>query len=137
LVCRIQKKGGDWERQYLIAESDVQIENLSDEKNWLGVREYQRQLEGAGLSQSIRHVLALEQGATDKLCDKKPTELLKLVFDAYGEQEIRSRLNSGKWKDCGSCWGSLTEPSSKKLRDCKIITVTFAKHVLHSVHGYF
>jgi len=24
-----------------------------------------------------------------------------------------------------------------QVRDCKIITVTFAKHVLHSVHGYF
>jgi chromosome segregation ATPase len=96
LVCRIQKKGGDWERQYLIAEGDVQIESLADEKNWLGVREYQRQLEGAGLSQSIRHVLALEQGATDKLCDKKPTELLKLVFDAYGEQEILDNYQSAK-----------------------------------------
>lgn len=96
LVCRIQKKGGDWERHYLIVEGDVPIENLTDEKNWLGVREYQRQLEGAGLSQSIRHVLALEQGATDKLCEKKPTELLKLVFDAYGEQEILDNYQSAK-----------------------------------------
>lgn len=96
LVCRIQKKGGDWERHYQIAEGDVSIESLTDDKNWLGVKEYQRQLEGAGLSQSIRHVLALEQGATDKLCDKKPTEILKLVFDAYGEQEILDNYQSAK-----------------------------------------
>ena len=68
LACRIEKKGGEWTRHYLIAEGDTPIEALQGNATQLGVREYQQVLHGAGLTPAIGQVLSLEQGQTDKLC---------------------------------------------------------------------
>lgn len=89
LVCRIRNKGGDWPREYAILEGDVPIEQVEEKagKNWMGIREYETCLERAGLTRAIKHVLTLEQGATDKLSGLVPRELLKLIFDAQGDQE--------------------------------------------------
>ena len=32
-------------------------------------------------------MLSLEQGATDKLCELSPRELLDLVYDVFGDRE--------------------------------------------------
>jgi len=90
LFCQIRKKGGDWERRYAVAPGDVAIDVAasSDSVRWLGVRQYEAELQGAGLTRAIRRVLALEQGDTDKLCDYGPRQLLELVFNVFGEQEV-------------------------------------------------
>lgn len=96
LACHIRKKGGDWQRQYIIAEGDVSVENLEQQNDWLGVRDYRRRLETAGLTQAIRHVLALEQGDTDKLCEYSPRQLLELVFSVFGDQEVLENYQQAK-----------------------------------------
>ncbi len=88
LVCRIQKKGGEWQRQYAVLAGDVAIEEIERRAEWIGLREYRVRLEGAGLSQAIRRVLTLEQGATDKLCQLPPRALLDLVFDVFGDKAV-------------------------------------------------
>ena len=88
LVCRIQKKGGEWQRQYAVMAGDVSIEEVERRAEWSGLREYRVRLEGAGLSQAIRRVLTLEQGATDKLCQLPPSALLDLVFDVFGDKAV-------------------------------------------------
>lgn len=90
LLCRIRKKGGDWERQYGIAAGDVTIEQAeaSPDVRWVGLRQYESDLEHAGLTRAIRRVLALEQGDTDKLCEYSPRQLLALVFNVFGDQEV-------------------------------------------------
>lgn len=88
LACRIQKKGGEWTRQYAVVGGDVSIEEIADRDDFLGLREYRVRLEGAGLSQAIRRVLTLEQGATDKLCQLPPKALLDLVFDVFGDKAV-------------------------------------------------
>lgn len=88
LVCRIQKKGGEWQRQYAVMAGDVAIEEVERRAEWIGLREYRVRLEGAGLSQAIRRVLTLEQGATDKLCQLPPRALLDLVFDVFGDKAV-------------------------------------------------
>jgi chromosome segregation ATPase len=40
------------------------------------------------LSQAIRRVLTLDQGATDKLCQLPPKSLLELVFDVFGDKTV-------------------------------------------------
>lgn len=96
LACRIEKKGGDWAREYCVAEGDVAIETLAAEAQWLGLREYTRRLEHAGLSRAIARVLSLEQGQTDKLCEYSARELLDLVFHVFGDKAVLERYQEAR-----------------------------------------
>lgn len=88
LFCRIRKKGGEWVRDYRIAGGDVPIEENEQGGDWMGVRDYRVRLAGAGLTRAICRVLTLEQGATDKLCQYSPRELLQLVFDVFEDKAV-------------------------------------------------
>lgn len=98
LVCRIDRNGGDWTRRYIMVEGDVSIEQLIErnDKDWLGIDNWRKRLEGAGLSRAIAKVLALEQGQTDRLCEYSPKELLRLVFDVFGDQEVLDRYDEAR-----------------------------------------
>ena len=107
LVCRIERNGGDWTRRYTMVEGDVSIEQLiersgsgassaSGDRDWLGIDNWRKRLEGAGLSRAIAKVLALEQGQTDRLCEYSPKELLKLVFDVFGDQDVLDRYDEAR-----------------------------------------
>ncbi len=99
LACRIMRRSGEWQRQYRIEPGDVGIEDLSAREDlFLGVQEYRNRLTAGGLSQAVLRVLSLEQGATDKLCELSPRELLDLVYDVFGDKETldeyqRARVN--------------------------------------------
>lgn len=88
IACRIRKRGGDWSRDYQIVPGDVPVETLEQGGDWLGVRDYRVRMAGAGLSRAICRVLTLEQGATDKLCQLSPRELLQLVFDVFEDKAV-------------------------------------------------
>ncbi|WP_374261615.1 ATP-binding protein [Zoogloea sp.] len=92
LACRIRRAGGDWTRDYAIADGDVPIEALEAREDksieWVGYRDYQARLAWGGLTPAIAKVLALEQGDTDKLCEYSPKALLELVFDVFGDKEV-------------------------------------------------
>ncbi|MEN9456277.1 MAG: hypothetical protein RL210_1796, partial [Pseudomonadota bacterium] len=96
LACRIRKQGGDWVRQYAIHEGDISIEEVEARGIWIGVNDYRRRLESAGLTPAIAEVLALEQGDTDKLCEYSPRALLDLVFHVFGEKEILDNYAQAK-----------------------------------------
>jgi chromosome segregation protein len=99
LACRVMRRSGEWQRQYCIEPGDVGVEELSThEDRFLGVQEYRNRLSAGGLSQAVLRVLSLEQGATDKLCELSPRELLDLVYDVFGDKETldeyqRARAN--------------------------------------------
>jgi chromosome segregation protein len=88
LACRIRKQGGEWQRQYLIVAGNATIETLESSGDWLGVIEYQRRMDNAGLTKAIAEVLSLEQGDTDKLCEYSPKTLLELVFQVFGDKQV-------------------------------------------------
>ncbi|MGC4061158.1 MAG: AAA family ATPase [Aquabacterium sp.] len=98
LACRIDRNGGDWTRRYIMVEGDVSIEEMVErgDKDWLGIDNWRKRLEGAGLSRAIAKVLALEQGQTDRLCEYSPKELLKLVFDVFGDQDVLDRYDEAR-----------------------------------------
>ncbi|WP_295993118.1 ATP-binding protein [Rugamonas sp.] len=96
LFCQIQKNGGDWKRQYLMRPGNVQIEDISDANDWLGVENYRKRLANAGLSPAMAKVLALEQGETDKLCEYAPRQLLDLVFQVFGDKEVLDAYDEAK-----------------------------------------
>jgi energy-coupling factor transporter ATP-binding protein EcfA2 len=100
LACRIERAGGDWQRRYVLADGDRPIEQLlaapDKELQWLGVEQWRKRLAAAGLTPAIARVLSLEQGQTDRLCEFNPRELLRLVFDVFGDQEVLDRYDQAK-----------------------------------------
>lgn len=97
LFCRIRRQGGDWVRQYAIAEGNVPLTpDTENTVQWLGVNEYKRRLEQAGLTPAIAEVLALEQGDTDKLCEYSPKALLDLVFQVFGDKQVLDNYTEAK-----------------------------------------
>lgn len=91
LACRIERKGGDWNRIYLLAPGDVPIERIEAEGGEYGVRDWRQLLHQAGLTPALSRVLSLEQGQTDKLCELSGRELLDLVFQVFGDKETLDR----------------------------------------------
>ena len=100
LACRIDRNGGDWQRRYMVVEGDVSIEQLGErpdkELQVMGVEAWSRILADAGLSPAIAKVLSLEQGQTDRLCEYSPRELLRLVFDVFGDQEVLNHYDTAR-----------------------------------------
>jgi chromosome segregation ATPase len=100
LACRIDRAGGDWQRRYLLAEGDCSVEQLlarpDKEVQWLGVEAWRKRLAAAGLTPAIARVLSLEQGQTDRLCELSARELLRLVFDVFGDQEVLNDYEKAK-----------------------------------------
>ena len=98
LACRIERQGGDWVRRYLIVEGVAEIEQLAEkgEREWLGIEAWRKRLEASGLTRAIGRVLALEQGQTDRLCELSPKELLRLVFEVFGDQEVLDRYEQAR-----------------------------------------
>lgn len=98
LACRIERHGGDWQRRYMMVDGVHEIEALAEkgEKDWLGIEAWKRRLEAAGLTRAIGRVLALEQGQTDRLCELSPKELLRLVFEVFGDQEVLDRYDQAR-----------------------------------------
>jgi len=96
LFCQVQKNGGDWKRQYLMRPGNVDIEEVTEANDWLGVENYRKRLAQAGLSPAMAKVLALEQGETDKLCEYSPRQLLDLVFQVFGDKEVLDAYDEAK-----------------------------------------
>ena len=100
LACRIERNGGDWQRRYLVLEGDVSIEQLTampdKDLGLMGIEAWGRVLSAAGLSPAIAKVLSLEQGQTDRLCEFSPRELLRLVFDVFGDQEVLGHYDTAR-----------------------------------------
>ncbi len=96
LFCQIQKNGGDWKRQYLMRGGAVEVEQVAEATDWLGVETYRKRLAYAGLSPAMAKVLALEQGETDKLCEYSPRQLLDLVFQVFGDKEVLDAYEEAK-----------------------------------------
>ena len=120
LACRIRKQGGEWLRQYAIAPGDTPIETLEETSDWLGVGDYRRRLESAGLTPAITKVLALEQGDTDKLCEYSPKALLDLVFDVFGDKEVLDRYLEAKAEQ---------REAERELRDMELRLSTLQNQV--------
>jgi chromosome segregation ATPase len=98
LACRIERHGGDWQRRYMMVDGVQTVEQLAErgDKDWMGIEAWKRRLEAAGLTRAIGRVLALEQGQTDRLCELSPKELLRLVFEVFGDQEVLDRYDQAR-----------------------------------------
>jgi hypothetical protein len=75
---------------------NIEIEEVTEASDWLGVENYRKRLANAGLSPAMAKVLALEQGETDKLCEYAPRQLLDLVFQVFGDKEVLDAYDEAK-----------------------------------------
>ena len=98
LAVIMRKHSGQWERRYLIAEGDVPLADLQKvpKSHLLSPETYTFELGESGFTTSFLKVLALEQGQTDKLCEKSPRELLDLLLDVHGDKQVIERYKTAR-----------------------------------------
>jgi hypothetical protein len=66
------------------------------EEEWLGPRLYTELLERVGVTRALREVLAIPQGAIDRIVEERPTGLLKNLLELTGEGAVLEALRSGR-----------------------------------------
>jgi hypothetical protein len=118
LLCRIKKQGGDWVRHYAILDGDVPLELAEAQAQWLGVQEYRRRLEVAGLTPAVGEVLALEQGDTDKLTEYSPANCWTWCFRYSATRTCWTTTSAPATNNAPPSWNWKRSPVRKKHWKC-------------------
>jgi chromosome segregation ATPase len=66
------------------------------ESQWLGPRLYTELLQRVGVTRALREVLAIPQGAIDRIVEERPTGLLKNLLELTGESAVLEAVRSGR-----------------------------------------
>lgn len=93
LVCLLENKGGTWEKRFAILPGNADPDAIQANEKWYGPEEYGRALHAAGLPRTLLKILALEQGETNKLCEKSAGELLKYLLEIQGDKQTLDRYS--------------------------------------------
>ncbi len=98
LAVIMHRRSGRWERRYVIAEGDLPLADLQKmpKSHMLSPQTYTRELAESGFTAAFLKVLALEQGQTDKLCEKSPRELLDLLLEVHGDKQVIERYKEAR-----------------------------------------
>lgn len=100
LACALIPNGGSPDKRYAVVPGRVTASQLQDRllesRDWLSPDEYRRVLEYAGVSRSLMHILALEQGRADELSRQRPRELFRWVMEARGTQQVLERYTEAR-----------------------------------------
>jgi chromosome segregation ATPase len=123
LACLMFKRSGRWERKFMILEGDVPLENLrkTPKSHMMTPESYTYEIGQAGFGAAFLKVLALEQGKTDKLCEKSPRALLDLLLEVHGDKKIIDRYKQARENyhaanmDLSQLGARLTEEQAKVM----------------------
>jgi chromosome segregation ATPase len=100
LACALVPDGGSPEKRYAVLPGRVSPQELKthflDGRDWLKPEEYRRVLDYAGVSRSLMHILAIEQGRADELSRQDPRTLFRWVMEARGNQQVLDRYNGAR-----------------------------------------
>jgi chromosome segregation ATPase len=100
LACALVPDGGSPEKRYAVLPGRVPPEELQrrllEGRDWLKPEEYRRVLDYAGVSRSLMHILAIEQGRADELSRQDPRKLFRWVMEARGSQQVLDRYNGAR-----------------------------------------
>jgi DNA repair exonuclease SbcCD ATPase subunit len=100
LACALVPDGGAPEKRYAVLPGRVPASDLQarflEGRDWLRPEEYRRVLENAGVSRSLLHILALEQGRADELSRQSPRQLFGWVLEARGAQDVLKRYTAAR-----------------------------------------
>jgi AAA domain-containing protein len=64
------------------------------EQDWLGPRRYDELLDRTGITRALREVLALPQGAIDRIMDERPAGLLGKLLELTGERVLLDEVEA-------------------------------------------
>src|SRR6266508_987065 len=64
--------------------------------DWLGPRLYTELLERVGVTRALREVLAIPQGAIDRIVEERPPGLLKNLLELTGEGDVLAAVRAGR-----------------------------------------
>lgn len=100
LACALVPNGGSPEKRFAVlpgrvSPRDLQ-ERLLESRDWFSPEQYRRVLDNAGVSRSLMHILALEQGRADELSRQKPRDLFRWVMEARGSQQVLDRYTGAR-----------------------------------------
>lgn len=93
LVCLLENRAGSWEKRFSILPGNASTAAIQAGEKWFGPEEYARSLQAAGLPRTLLKILALEQGETNKLCEKSSQELLKYLLEIQGDKQTLDRYS--------------------------------------------
>ncbi|RME70741.1 MAG: hypothetical protein D6781_05710, partial [Verrucomicrobia bacterium] len=98
LAAILKQRSGRWERRYVILENDVPLAEIQKipRSHMLSPETYTFELAQAGFGSAFLKVLALEQGKTDKLCEKSPRDLLDLLLEVHGDKQVIERYREAR-----------------------------------------
>ena len=100
LACALVPDGGSPEKRYVVLPGRVAPQELQERllegRDWLKPDEYRRVLDYAGVSRSLMHILAIEQGRADELSRQDPRKLFRWVMEARGSQQVLDRYNGAR-----------------------------------------
>ncbi len=63
---------------------------------WLGPRRYEELLERVGVTRALREVLAIPQGAIDRIVEERPQGLLRNLLELTGEGAVLEAVRTGR-----------------------------------------
>ncbi len=66
------------------------------DSEWLGPRMYEELLERVGVTRTLREVLAIPQGAIDRIVEERPPGLLKNLLELTGEGAVLEAVRAGR-----------------------------------------
>src|SRR6266536_3085981 len=66
------------------------------DSEWLGPRMYEELLERVGVTRTLREVLAIPQGAIDRIVEERPPGLLKNLLELTGEGDVLAAVRAGR-----------------------------------------
>jgi chromosome segregation protein len=105
VVCLVTKQG----RRYRVLpgrlrwgferplDSDLDaFMEANPESEWLGPRLYTELLERVGVTRALREVLAIPQGAIDRIVEERPPGLLRNLLELTGEGAVLEAVRSGR-----------------------------------------
>src|SRR6266508_4462707 len=105
VVCLVTRRGRRyrmlpgrlrWGLERPLEEDLAAFMEANPEDEWVGPRRYEELLERVGVTRALREVLAIPQGAIDRIVEERPTGLLKNLLELTGEGAVLEAVHAGR-----------------------------------------
>ncbi len=85
-----------WGMERPIEEDLAAFMEANPEDEWVGPRSYEELLERVGVNRALREVLAIPQGAIDRIVEERPPGLLRNLLELTGEGAVLDAVHVGR-----------------------------------------
>ncbi|HZD74631.1 MAG TPA: ATP-binding protein [Actinomycetota bacterium] len=105
VVCLVTKRGRRyrtlpgrlrWGLERPLEEDLIAFMEANPESEWVGPRLYEELLERVGVTRALREVLAIPQGAIDRIVEERPPGLLRNLLELTGEGAVLEAVHAGR-----------------------------------------